>query len=253
VIRIKIALLAILLSITSSGCLAEEGSIVTPEMLSKLEKEGGVIHEKFKISEHLNGFAVTIGTDQLIVYGTADGKHVMNGSLLDKDANDLTPDFAGDYIPKPDYTAVLKELEDSHYFTTHDIKANRQLYVFHDANCGYCKRAWGALMPYKHLKGVEVRWIPVGTRGKDSMIKASALLSSSEPVKLQDDFDNNYRLSEKEVSSASDKGQAAVDNTRLFKFLRLDGTPSFVLVENGKFIKIVKGFRRGEILEILGV
>jgi thiol:disulfide interchange protein DsbG len=245
-------ILTVMFTFISSYSIANE-EIKVPKMLVSLETEGGIIHEKFKISDHLNGFAITVGTDQLIVYGTADGKHVLNGSLLDDDAKDLTPGFAGEFIPEPDYTDMIAKLEASAYFSSHDINAKRQLYAFHDTNCGYCKKAWAAIMPYKHLKGTEVRWIPVGTRGKDSMIKASALLKSKEPVKLQDDFDKNYRLSQKEISDSSDKGQDAIDNTRLFKFLRFEGTPSFVVVESGKFVELIRGFRRGKILDALGV
>jgi thiol:disulfide interchange protein DsbG len=251
--RIFRALLVIVVAATANVAMAEDSKIELPEMLSKLEREGGTIHARFKVSEHLNGFAITVGMDQLIVYATVDGKHIINGSLLNEDAVDLTPEFAEEYIPELDLSHTLPQIEKSAYFETHDKNANRQLYVLHDANCGYCKRAWKTIMQYEHQKGTAVRWIPVGALGKDSMEKAAALIHSDAPVKLQNDFDRGYTLSEKDKTESSDMGQKAVINTQLLKFLRITGTPGMILVEDGKVLKIIKGFRRGEVLDILGV
>lgn len=252
-IRLIKGLLVIVAAATSNTSMADNEEIELPGMLSKLEKEGGTIHARFKVSEHLNGFAITVGMDQLIVYSTADGKHIINGSLLDEDAVDLTPDFAEKFIPELDLSHTLPQIEKSAYFETHDKSAKRQLYVLHDANCGYCKRAWKTIMQYEHQKGTAVRWIPVGALGKDSMEKAAALIQSDTPIKLQNDFDRGYTLSEKDRVVSSKMGQKAIKNTQLLKFLRVTGTPGMILVENGKVVKIIKGFRRGEVLDILGV
>lgn len=248
------AVISLALGIISPMSLSDTKiDIDTPPMLSKLESEGGVIHKKFKVSDHLNGFAITVGMDQLIVYATADGKHIVNGSLLNENAEDLTPDFADKYIPKPDTGNVVAKLEASKFFETHDPKGSRQLYVFHDPNCGYCKKAWETIMPYEYKKGLAIRWIPVGALGKNSIEKAAALLASEAPKKLQDDFDRGYRLGQKELTETSVNSQDVVNNTKLMSFLRLSGTPSMVLVEDGKVLKIIKGFKRGEVLDILGV
>jgi thiol:disulfide interchange protein DsbG len=251
--RLIKGLLVIAAVVTNFAASAGDEVIELPGMLSKLEQEGGTIHARFKVSEHLNGFAITVGMDQLIVYATADGKHVINGSLLDEDAVDLTVEFADEYIPELDLSYTLPQIEKSAYFETHDKKANRQLYILHDANCGYCKKAWSTIMQYEHHKGTSVRWIPVGALGKNSKEKAAALIHSSDPVKLQNDFDRGYTLSDKDIKESSGSEQKVVNNTQLLKFLRITGTPGMILVEEGKVIKIMRGFRRGEIMDILGV
>lgn len=231
----------------------DELEIQTPPMLIQLESEGGIIHNKFKVSDHINGFALTVGMDQLIVYATSDGKHVMNGALLNEKAEDLTPGFAEKYIPEADLGNVVEKLANSSYFESHDVKSKNQLYVFHDPNCGYCKKAWETIMPYEHKKGTAVRWIPVGALGKDSVEKSAALLNADDPEKLQVDFSRGYRLSDKQIKETSSKTQDVINNSKLMSFLRLSGTPSMVYVENNKVVKIIKGFKRSEILEILGL
>ena len=251
--RLIKGLLAIVAAATTFAASADGEMIELPGMLSKLEQEGGTIHARFKVSEHLNGFAITVGMDQLIVYATADGKHVINGSLLDEDAIDLTAEFAEEYIPDLELSHTLPQIEKAAYFETHDKNAKRQLYVLHDANCGYCKKAWATIMQYEHQKGTSVRWVPVGALGKNSMEKAAALIHSGAPVKLQNDFDRGYTLSAKDKKESSESGRKAVKNTQLLKLLRITGTPGMILVEDGKVIKIIKGFRRGEVMDILGV
>ena len=231
----------------------EKPEIKTPPMLSALEEEGGTIHDRWKINEHLNGFSLTIGMDQLIVYATADGEYILNGSLLDKSADDLTPEFSKKYLPEPSFEGVVQKLEASKWIGTHNQKAPRQLYVIHDPNCPFCKKAHESIMEHQYTAKAGVRWIPVAALGQSSLEMAAALLKSKEPMKLQDDFNKGYHPSEAEITAAKKNMQDVMDNTKLMKLLRISGTPAVVVVEDGTVKKIITGFQRGDILTALGV
>ena len=231
----------------------EPKSIPTPPMLEHLESEGGSIVARFKINDHLNGFAVVIGPDRIIVYATADGKYLFNGSLLDKNAEDLTPGFSEKYLPDPDAEDKIKLLEESAFIGTHSIGSGRKIYVIHDPACPYCKEAHKTVMQHEYAKKVEVRWIPVAALGKQSAEMASALLASKEPMKLQADYGKGYQLSVDQVKKSEDRLQDVINNTRIMKTLGVSGTPAFIVVEDGKIIKTIHGFRRGDILTALGV
>lgn len=253
--NIKNPLLLTTILLTAPLVYAEKKTteIEIPPMLQALEEEGGKIHSRWAVNENLNGFAITIGMDQLVVYATADGKYVLNGSLLDSSANDLTPDYAKKYLPEPSFDGIVEKLSESKFISTHDKKSNRQIYVIHDANCPYCKKAHETIMEQEFTAKAGVRWVPVAALGQDSLEMGAVLLNSKNPMKLQDDFNKGYHPTEKEINSSKDNYQDVMNNTKLMKFLRIQGTPAFVVVEDGKVQKIIGGFQRGDILTALGV
>lgn len=258
---IKTAITIILLPtalVMSSSVLAknkkypyEDSTIEVPTMLSYIEGSGGEILAKFKVNDHLNGFAVTINNDRLIVYATADGQYVFNGSLLDSKAEDLTQKMAKKFLPKVDTVSQVARMEESSYLVTHKKGANRKMYVLHDPNCPYCKVAHETVMSNPQAK-VEVRWIPVGALGKNSAEKAAMLLSNNS-MQLQDDYNKGYQLTSSEAAKAEDKMQEVINNTRLMKFLGISGTPAFIIVDDGVITDVIQGNRQGDILKALGV
>lgn len=227
----------------------EDGDLAIPEMLSYLEGSGGEVHAKFRVNEHLNGFAVSINNDRLIVYATADGSYVFNGSLLDKKADDLTVKFAKKYLPKTEVGSQLKRIEDSSFVSTHKTGADRRVYVIHDPNCGFCKQAHTTIMSYPHAK-VDVRWIPVGALGKDSAEKAAVILGNKS-INIQDDFNKGYALTDKESPMINEQMQAVIENTRLMKYLGIGGTPAFIVVDNGEITNLIQGNRQGDIIDMM--
>lgn len=226
-----------------------DDSIETPEMLSYLKDNGGEIHARFRVNEHLNGFAISINNDRLIVYATADGQYVFNGSLLDKKADDVTQKLAKKFLPKTNAYTQLERVENSKYLVTHKEKSEKTLYVIHDPNCPYCKHAHQTIMANPHAP-VSVRWIPVGALGKDSAEKAAVLLAK-QSMSMQDDFDMGYGIGEKEKPLINDKMQDVIENTRLMKYLGITGTPAIIVVEGEEITDVIQGYRQGDILKAM--
>lgn len=55
------------------------------------------------------------------------------------------------------------------------------IYEFYDPQCSYCQRFWGESEPWVDSGKLQVRYIPVGLLGRDSLTRAAALLSASDP------------------------------------------------------------------------
>lgn len=223
-----------------------------PPLLEKLQAEGAKLHNSFYVSEHLNGFAMTIGSDQVIVYATKDGKLLFNGALMDNNSKDLTSDFEKKYLPKPDFSDSLGKLENSSGFTTHDEQATKTLYVLHDPNCPYCKKAFNQIQLASSRPGIKVKWIPVAALGKSSAEKSAAMLASDNPVQLQRDFDNGYLPSKSELNEGAKHIQSVIDNTKLLKLIGATGTPAFVLADTakGETLDVIYGYHPAKIERI---
>lgn len=235
----------------SAVSFAAEKEIVTPELIQNLLDDGAELHEKFKITDNLNGFAMTMGADQRVIYATADGQYMFSGALLNNSSKNMTKEYEDKYLPKPDYTSVIPAFETAAGFVTHDKKAERTLYVLHDANCGFCKRAFDQIMSKDHKPGVKVKWIPVAALGQNSQHKGAALLSSIDPVRMQRDFDKGRELNKLEIAGLKKYSQKVSDNTKLLGLIGASGTPAMMVVNKDKeFEGTIYGFRPAQIEKV---
>lgn len=244
-------LIGVCLLLFSAASFAAEKDIVIPELIQKLLDDGAELHKKFKISENLNGFAMTMRADQRVIYATADGQYLLSGDLLNNNAKNMTKEYEDKYIPKSDYTSTISAFETAAGFPTHDKKAERTLYILHDPNCPYCKRAFDQIMSMDHKSGVKVKWVPVAALGQNSLQKGSALLSSIDPVRMQRDFDKGRELNKLEILGVKKYNQKVTDNTKLLGLIGASDTPAMIVVNKDKEIEnIIYGFRPDQIEKV---
>lgn len=253
-IRFKKSMLSALM-LASLGAVSIAGAdskLIIPKLLQDLQSEGGQIHKAFKVSEYLNGFAMSLGSEQVIIYSTTDGKHLFQGNLVDNDAKNLTEVFANQHLPKPDFSKAIPLFEEGSWFETHDTDADITLYVLHDPRCPYCTRSMDSIMERKHQKGVKVRWVPVAALGKDSLNLAAGLLGSKNPIKLQTDITNGHRLTDRESQAAEKHKQSVMDNSQLMRTIQASGTPAYMVVDEkaGVVKQIIHGFRPNDVNKI---
>lgn len=242
----------VLTSLVGVGAASAKEKITTPKLLLDLESEGGKIYKAFKVSDHLNGFAMELGAEQLIIYATADGKHLFQGNLVDNNAINLTDSFAEKHIPKPDFSNAVPLFEKAKWFETHDTEADTTLYVIHDPRCPYCTRSMDMIMGLEHQKGVKVRWVPVAALGQESLNFSAALLESTTPIALQTDITNGYRLTERDTKASEKHKQSIMDNTKLMRSIKATGTPAYMVVDEktGTVKQIIHGYRPNDVEKI---
>jgi len=103
-----------------------------------------------------------------VLYATADGKHIITGKILRLDNGRLVDVM--EEKQKPMRAAAMKKLslKDSINFAPAAGKTKSVIYVFTDADCGYCQKMHAHMAEYNEL-GIEVRYLAFPRAGAESV------------------------------------------------------------------------------------
>jgi len=230
-----------LASLATSAAFAQD----VPKVLEAPLKAGMKVVNKFPAGGKLQGWVLSQGGQNSVVYTTTDGKFLLAGALIDESGANLTAQYAEKYIPKPEYDKLYSQLEKAPYILSgaKGSAAKSTIFMFVDLNCGYCSMAYKALAPYE-AAGLQVRVVPVAFLSQDSANKAAALLESSNP---------EAALRAHEMGTAPLKPAASVSeavakkleaNGKLMRDFGFDGTPGIVFKDKNGKAMIRKGMPR---------
>jgi thiol:disulfide interchange protein DsbG len=220
-----------------------------PKPIQDAVNSGVEIVKTFPAASGLKGWVLSQGGKYSIVYTTGDGKTVVVGTLLSENGEDLSAEYEDRHVPKPDFSALFKDLEQSAYVVEGTVKNPKSVvYAFADANCPFCHMAWKALQPYEKA-GLQVRWILVDTLGPTSMPKAIEVLAAPDKMtafrRMEEGFGKPWK--ESAGMTAADKPKIAervkANNTLLGKF-GFGGTPSFVWTDKEGKVQMKSGMPR---------
>lgn len=234
----KLFLSAAIALVLTSSAFAES----IPKVLEAPVKAGMKVINKFQAGGKLQGWVLSQGGQNSVVYTTPDGKFLLAGALIDEAGTNLTAQYAEKYVPKPEYEKLLPQLEKSPFIVSgaKGNAAKSTIYAFIDMNCGYCALAYKALIPYE-AAGLQVRWLPVAFLSKDSANKAAALLESSTPEAALKQHEMTFGQEGGGIKGAATVSEAIAKkleaNGKLMRDLGFNGTPGIVFKDkNGKVI-----------------
>lgn len=179
-----------LLALAATGVLAAAGVATTvvvaaperPPALQALEKQGVTIVGTFPAPGGLTAWAGYIGQRPLSIFVTPDGKHVIAGTLLDAQGNEVAEAALEQAVRGPMTAGAWSKLESSHWIEDGKKGAPRTVYVFTDPNCPYCNKFWADARPWVDSGKVVLRHVIVGILTPTSAGKAAALLSDKDPA-----------------------------------------------------------------------
>ena len=232
---------AIAALLTSAAAFAAEDNL--PKVLEAPVKQAGMkVANKFNAGGGLTGWVLQQGSQNSVVYTTADGKFLLAGALVNVAGENLTAQYAEKYIPKPEYDKFMPQLEKSAYVVTgaKGNAAKSTIYAFLDPNCMFCHYAYKALKHYE-ATGLQVRWIPVAFLRPDSAGKAAALLESPNGEAALAEHEKGFNPQGESggikplerISPETAKKLEA--NSKLMQALGFTGTPGIVYKDkNGK-------------------
>lgn len=200
----------------------------------------------FPAAGGLTGWILSQGpNNNMILYTPASGEVAVAGNMFDSMGTNLTKQYLEKYAPKPNYEKFWAELESAAWVAegpkTKDAKSF--IYVFEDANCGYCHLAWKALQPYVKA-GLQVRWVPVAFLSADSLPKAAALLTA---------VDSNLAIAEMHADYAARRASTVSktvpdaiklkieSNAKLMKQYGFSGTPATFYKDKSGKVQAVNG------------
>lgn len=237
----KVFFAAALAAMMSSAFAAAD---TVPKILDLPIKQGMKVVNKFQAANNLQGWVLQRGTQNSVVFTSADGKYLFAGALIDESGKNLTQAYTEQYVPKPDYTKLYSQLESSAYVAegAKGAAVKGTIYAFLDPNCIFCHFAWKAFQPYEKA-GLQVRWVPVGFLKPDSKGKAAALLEAAD---VDAAMEKNETEFVKETESGGIKAVERISdatakklqaNAKLMADFGFGGTPA--IVYKGKDGKVV--------------
>lgn len=166
-------------------------------------------------------FELRIGTD--LLYATARGEHVIKGEIYDTTAQrNLTAERVGK-LTAMDFSAL--PLKDA--FTIVRGEGKRQLAVFEDPNCGYCKRLERDLQSVDNIT-LHIFLMPI--LGADSVEKSRNIWCAPDRAAAWQD----YMLRNKSAPAASCDTSALDRNVALGRKHKITGTPTLVFVDGSR-------------------
>jgi thiol:disulfide interchange protein DsbC len=173
-------------------------------------------------STPINGlYEVAIGSD--VVYADASARYLIQGEVIDlKTGINLTEQRSNDLnrikwadLPLNDAIKVVRG------------KGTRQIAVFADPNCGFCKKLEKS---FQQLDNVTIYTFLVPLLSQDSAVKSKQIWCSSDKVKSW----NAWMLDNQSPSGQGDCATPLDRNTSLAKKLGVTGTPAMFFTDGSR-------------------
>ena len=206
-----------LLTLATAGAFAEG----YPRAVQQLEDRGAEIVGEFDAPGGMKGYVGEMQGRPMSAFLTADGKHVIIGTLLAEDGTNISQ-------MEPRFAEAWSKLEDSDWVADGSDDAEVVLYTFTDPNCPYCYRFREMANPWIEAGKVQLRHILVGILKEDSAPKAATILATDDPESALRQHHENYEEGGIEVdrSVVSQTYNDVMANGELMSSLGLQATPS---------------------------
>lgn len=267
--------LAALAAVAAIAAAAAATSVVMaaperPAALQALEKQGVTVVGTFPAPGGLTAWAGYIGQRPLSLFVTPDGEHVIAGTLLDSQGQEVA-EAALDKAVRGAMTAgAWSKLASSHWIEDGRKDAPRTVYVFTDPNCPYCNKFWADARPWVDSGKVVLRHVMVGILTPTSAGKAAALLAAKDPAAALSAYErghmaqNGKSLASGRARPLGDAGLKPLENIpadierklkanhQLMASLGLQATPAMVWRDANGNVQMRTGAPPSELPAILG-
>jgi thiol:disulfide interchange protein DsbG len=208
-----------------------------PDILHTIEQQGIRILGEMQVPGGLRAFAAKAGSQPLAIYLTPDNQHVVVGTLVDADGQDMAAEQLKKMLEQPLDDAAWTKLEAATWVQDGDPNAPRLIYTFTDPNCPYCNRFWLAARPWIETGKVQLRHVMVGVIRRDSLTKAAAILQARSPQEALTQNERNHADGGiAPLDMIDEKTSGKLDrNASLMTELGFGGTPAIVFkTQDGK-------------------
>jgi thiol:disulfide interchange protein DsbG len=222
-----------------------------PEAIKAVEARGAEVVGRFDAPGGLKGYAARYNGQGMALYLTPDGEHVLIGSLLDANGEDLTRGQLEKLVYEPLGKEMWTRMQDSSWIADGKADAPRIVYMFSDPNCPYCNMFWKQARPWVDSGKVQLRHIMVGMLRADSAGKSAALLSAKDPQAALNEHEAAGKASKLKALEKipAELEEQLTANLMLMGELGAQATPAiFYLDDNGR-LQQHQGAPRPEALE----
>lgn len=224
-----------------------------PPILATIEKQGIKILGEMDLPGGLRAFAAKAGTQPLAIYLTPDNNHVIVGTLVDENGQDLAAAQLKELMETPIQEGAWQTLERSTWVQDGNPAAPRIVYTFTDPNCPYCNRFWHAARPWVEAGKVQLRHVMVGVIRQDSPAKAAAILEAESPEEALSQNETGHAEGGiaplPSISAATSANLEA--NANLMAELGFGGTPAIVYRKSDGAIATMSGLPQEDALHLV--
>lgn len=243
-------LLALLMgSALPDGTLAEDEAY--PEILKTIEQQGIKILGEMQVPGGLRAFAAKAGAQPLAIYLTPDNQHVVVGTLVDANGQDIAGDQLKTMVEQPLSETAWTKLEEAAWVQDGDPNAPHIIYTFTDPNCPYCNRFWLAARPWVESGKAQLRHVMVGVIRQDSPAKAAAILEAKSPEEALTENERKHAdggIAPLETVDSDTTNKLEL-NAALMRELGFGGTPAIVFKKDDGKIDRISGLPDEESLK----
>ena len=226
-----------------------------PEAIKAVEARGAEVVGRFEAPGGLKGYAARYNGQGMALYLTPDGEHVLIGSLLDANGEDLTRGQLEKLVYEPLGKEMWTRMQDSSWIADGKADAPRIVYMFSDPNCPYCNMFWKQARPWVESGKVQLRHIMVGMLRADSAGKSAALLSAKDPQAALNEHEAAGKASKLKALEKipAELEEQLTANLMLMGELGAQATPAiFYLDDNGRLQQHQGAPRPDALEEIMG-
>lgn len=226
-----------------------------PAAVKAVEARGAEIVGSFDAPGGLKGYAARFNGQGISLYLTPDGEHVVVGSLINAQGEDLSRPELEQLVYEPMGKEMWQRLEDSTWIADGSADAPRIVYMFSDPNCPFCNMFWEQARPWVEAGDVQVRHVMVGMLREDSAGKSAALLAADDPEQALEEHEAAGKASKlkamKNIPAELDAQLQA--NLTLMGELGASATPAIYYKDNQGRLQQHQGAPRPQALtEIMG-
>lgn len=226
-----------------------------PDVVKNLERHGVQIVGEFESPGGLRAYAGMAHQQPLAIYLAPDSEHVIIGTMMDEEGEDVTHIALTDATLGPWTAATWDSLSQSHWVADGSDDAAHIIYMFTDPNCPFCQKFWEQARPWVEAGNVQIRHILVGLLTQTSPGKAAAILQSDDPAQAL--YDHEKAGPDKGVEPLADIpediAQRLSQNAELMNQLEILGTPGIFYFDQEGALQIQRGAPLDQDLErILG-
>lgn len=217
-----------------------------PAVIQNLTEQGIVIRDQFISAGGIVTYAATAQGRPLALYLSPDKKHVIVGTLVDEQGNNLTEDELQKRVVEPMTQEAWAALEKADWILDGKKDAPVIIYAFMDPRCGYCHKFRDEADAWVKAGKVQIRHVLVGILGPASEAKAATILGSPNPTAAFLNNQHNYEAGGINPNKdLADRGVAKMEkNNQLMQDLGLTGTPAIYYQYKGK-VEVSRGMPNG--------
>lgn len=203
----------------------------SPKLIKNLtsNSENRHVLNIFDAGNDITGYVIGDDAGSKIFYQIGKTDVFFVGTMVNSDMIDVTSEHYSKEIPKKDISKTLEKIKASNsYFSEGSEKATKEIFVFFDPNCGYCKQLWSNLRPIVDSGTLKVNWLPVAILGESSKNLNATILQSTNPVKEMKNLEKGASKGLEDSKINSKTIEILSTNLDFMKELKATGTPTII-------------------------